>query len=366
MAIIRQGTFGAENNSVARLDLFGTGENPPTISPVGRTGLRSYRHNGSAFGRSFSAAAVRASAAIRHGGVQRLGRLPIVTIGVGYTPLSIVWVPEVAEIRLLAGFQENTNLYRYPIAAAADTFLTASPAIWKMASIVAKIAATSGFVSFYLEGRKLLTWTGDTRIFAPETTSPLSVITGVYWFGDEANVTFTDTYLPTGVWGANSLLDDMVIDSLTDADVVDARPPQYALLWTTANMNDSTIQWTNVGPGTNAESVGENPPDDAASYVATATDGKIDMYIPHEVDLTGYKPEMVTVVVRGKRASLEAADNQVAPIAKVGVAETIGTAQYMLGDWSEIEHSFATKPGGGAWDEAAIAGLRIGIKSVIV
>ena len=93
MAVTRQGTFGAENHSVARLDMFGTGENPPVISPLARTGERSYRHTGSAFGRTFIAAALRSSCAIRHGGVQRLGRLPIVTIGVGYTPLSVVWIP---------------------------------------------------------------------------------------------------------------------------------------------------------------------------------------------------------------------------------------------------------------------------------
>ena len=365
MAIIRQGTFGAENHSVARLDMFGTGENPPVISPLARTGERSYRHTGSAFGRTFIAAALRSSCAIRHGGVQRLGRLPIVTIGVGYTPLSVVWIPEVGEIKLMAGFEEDSKLYRYPIAAASDTLFAPSPTTWKIASIVAKIAASNGFVSFYLEGRKLLTWTGDTRIFAPETTNPLSVITGVYWFGNEENVTFTDVYYPLGIWGENSLIDDLTIDTLTDADIVDTRPPYHALLWTTAATDGSSTQWTKVGAATNALAVSENPPDDAVSYVATATDGKIDMYVPAVLDLTGYLPQAVTVVARGKRASLEAAENQVNLITKIATDEALATAQYMLGDWTEIEHTFWTKPGSGTWDASAVEAMQIGIKSVI-
>jgi len=365
MTITRQGTFGAENNSVARIDMFGTGENPPVISPIARTGTRSYRHTGSAFGRTFTAAALRSSCAIRHGGVQRLGRLPIVTVGVGYTPIAVMWVPEVAEIRLMAGFVSGTKTYRYPIAAAADTLFAPSPTTWKIASIVAKIAASNGFVSFYLEGRKLLTWAGDTRIFAPETTDPLSVITGVYWFGDEANVIFTETHSPTGVWGENSLIDDLTIDSLSDSDVVDARPPYHALLWTTAATNGATTQWTKVGADSNAQAVGENPPDDATSYVATATDGKIDTYVPTELDLTGYKPEAVTVVARGKRASLEATENQVALLTQIEATQALATPQYMLGDWTEIEATFLTKPGSGAWDAEAIEDLQIGVKSVI-
>ena len=39
--------------------------------------------------------------------------------------------------------------------------------------------------------------------------------------------------------------------------------------------------------------------------------------------------------------------------------------RYMLGDWTEIEHTFWTKPGSGTWDASAVEAMQIGIKSVI-
>ena len=365
MSITRKATFGAETGSVARLDLFSTGANPPTIAPIAKTGQRSYQHEGSAFGRTFTAGAIRSCCAIRHGSVQTLGRLPIVTVSVGYTPLTVLWVPAAGELRLMAGFEEDSIAYRYPIAAASDEFFAQAPTAWKIAGIAAKIAASGGYVSFYLEGRKLLTWAGDTRIFAPETTTPLSTINGVYWFGDEGNVIFTGTYTPTGVWGDGTLVDDLTIDALTDADAVDARPPYYALLWTTAAQDGATVEWTKVGADTNAAAVGESSPDGDASYVATATDGKVDQYIPAPLDLAGYRPEFVTVIATGKRASLEAADNQVSLGVWVDGTPDLAAPQYLPADWGEIEATFAAQPDDSPWDAEGIAALRIGLQSVI-
>ncbi len=365
MSITRKATFGAETNSAARLDLFGGGVNPPTIAEIAKSGQRSYQHEGSAFGRTFTAGAVRSCCAIRHGSVQTLGRLPIVTVSVGYTPLSVLWVPEAGELRLMAGFEENTKAYRYPIAAASDEFFAQAPTAWKIAGIAAKIDGSAGYVSFYLEGRKLLTWSGDTRIFAPETTTPLSTINGVYWFGDEGNVIFTGTYSPTGVWGAGTLVDDLTIDALTDADAVDAMPPYYALLWTTAAQDGAVTQWTKVGADTNAEAVGDSPHDGDTSYVATATDGKVDQYIPAALDLAGYRPEFVTVIAVGKRASLEAAENQVSLGVWVDSTPGLAAPQYLPADWGEIEATFAAQPDASPWDAEGITALRIGLQSVI-
>ena len=100
MAVTRQGTFGAENHSITRLDLFGGQTTPPVIATVAKTGAHSYQHQGSAFGRTFTATAVRSVCALRHGGAQTVGRLPIVTIGVGYAPLSIMWEPEIGALQL--------------------------------------------------------------------------------------------------------------------------------------------------------------------------------------------------------------------------------------------------------------------------
>ena len=52
-------------------------------------------------------------------------------------------------------------------------------------------------------------------------------------------------------------------------------------------------------------------------------------------------------------------------ITKIDASEALATAQYMLGDWTEIEHTFWTKPGSGTWDASAVEAMQIGIKSVI-
>lgn len=364
MAVTRQGTFGAENHSVAHMDMIGGGAYPPVIADIAKTGAHSYRHTGSAFGHSFTATAVRSVCALRHGGVKTVGRLPIVTIGVGYAPLSIMWEPEIGALQLMAGFEEGDTAYRYPIAAASHDLFAASPTTWKIAGIAAKIDAVAGYVSFYLEGQKLLTWTGDTRIYGVNTYELLSNITGVYWFGDEYNVTFTDEYWPLGAWGDNSYIDDLTIESLTDADIIDAAPRYRSLVWAMASTNGATNQWTPVGALTNDAAVKENPADDATSYVTTATANMTDEYVVAQPALPpGFIPEVVTVVARGKRAGTEGV-NKVGLLTKIGETPEVATAQTLPTDWNEIESTFWTKPDGvTTWDAMAVAALKIGIKS---
>lgn len=364
MAVTRQGTFGAENHSVAHLDLFGGQTSSPLISDVAKTGAHSYQHDGSAFGRTFPATAIRSVCAVRNGGVTTPGRLPIVTIGVGYAPLSVMWEPAVGELKLMAGFEEWDTVYRYPVAAVPETLFASSPSTWKIIGIAAKIDAVAGYVSFYIEGQKLITWTGDTRIYAMDSDVLLDSITGVYWLGDEYDVTFTDEYYPIGEWGADALVDDLTIESLTGADAVDAMPRYRSLIWALAGTNGSTIQWTPVGAPTNDAAVKENPPDDAISYVTTATINRIDEYVVAQpIPLAGYTPEVVTVVARGKRASTEGV-NKVALLTKIGEASSVAAAQPLPTDWNEIESTFWTKPDGiTAWDAMSLTALKIGIKS---
>ena len=364
MAVTRQGTFGAENHSISRLDLFGGGVYEPAIADVAKTGAHSYRNQGSAFGRHFPATAIRSVCAVRNGGVSTQGRLPIVTIGVDYAPLCIMWEPTAGALHLMAGCEEWDTVYRYPIASAPDTLFTSSPTTWKIAGIAAKIDAVAGYVSFYLEGQKLLTWTGDTRIFAMDSDVLLDSITGVYWLGDEYDVTFTDEYYPIGKWGQNSLIDDLTIDSLTGADAVDAMPRYRSLIWATVNANGNTVQWTPIGAELNADAVRDNPPNDATNYVTTATLNKTDEYVlAQPIAIAGFSPEVVTVVARGKRASVEGV-NKVGLLTKSGATSDIAAAQTMPTDWNEIESTFWMQPDGiTAWDSESIATLKVGIKS---
>lgn len=364
MAVTRKGTFGAENHSVARLDLFGGGVYEPAIADIAKTGAHSYQNQGSAFGRHFPAAAIRSVCAVRNGGVSTQGRLPIVTIGVGYAPLCIMWEPTAGALHLMAGHEEWDTTYRYPVASAPDTLFTSSPTTWKIAGIAAKIDAVAGYVSFYLEGQKLLTWTGDTRIFAMDSDVLLDSVTGVYWLGDEYDVTFTDEYYPIGKWGQNSLIDDLTIDSLTGDDAVDAMPRYRSLIWATAIANGDTIQWTPVGAELNADAVRDNPPNDATNYVTTATPNKTDEYVlAQPIATAGFSPEVVTVVARGKRASVEGV-TKVGLLTKNGEVSNIAAAQDLPTDWNEIEATFWTSPDGiTAWNSEIIAALKVGIKS---
>jgi hypothetical protein len=114
MAVRRQGTFGAENHSITRLDLFGGQTTPPVIADIAKTGAHAYQHQGSAFGRTFTATAVRSVCALRHGGAQTVGRLPIVTIGVGYAPLSIMWEPEIGALQLMGWLRGRRHSLSLP------------------------------------------------------------------------------------------------------------------------------------------------------------------------------------------------------------------------------------------------------------
>ena len=81
MAVTRQGTFGAENHSITRLDLFGGQTTPPVIAPDAKTGAHAYQHHGRALGRTCTATSIRSVCALRRGGAQTVGQLPIVAIG---------------------------------------------------------------------------------------------------------------------------------------------------------------------------------------------------------------------------------------------------------------------------------------------
>ena len=213
---------------------------------------------------------------------------------------------------------------------------------WQYFTFDVKIDNAAGWITIYLDGNEILTFAGDTGNV------------------DVENILF-GTLLDTGAGGQNTIYDDCYIED-TVGEIV-SNPPVISLEWIEPNGNGNYAQW--VGSDGNQVDnyllVDEQPPN-TADYVEVSSVDQLDSYA-----MTNYvlgAGEAFVAVIPIVYAQRYGASEELAVGLRYSGTDVIGSdTDPGAGAWAMVWDRQTTKPGGGAWDQAAIDDVEAVIKS---
>jgi len=270
--------LSAEGQSVADVARYGTGAYPVISSEKAFTGAHSYRssaaaavHENAAFGFALPPGqTVRCNLLINHNSVTpspitdaRI--VDVLKLDCAGATVAVQWNSTDNTLELRAGFAPGTDQPRYPIArVTAGVFDQVDT--WHSIGLTARLAESGGFISFYLDQKRLLTWSGDTRVYASGSSTPVQTITGIYATGSPENSDWC------GGWAAWCYVDDFYADA---GDGSEANLPapliRFFPRFRRPGAADIKAEMTVVGALIHGEAIGEAPPDDDATYVGASS-----------------------------------------------------------------------------------------------
>lgn len=128
---------------------------------------------------------------------------------------------------------------------------------WFHVGFVVKIDETNGFFSMYLDGTRVFTYVGDTRLSKVITGVQTFATSAIYWLGPGAAGT-------SGIQGfEDTRIDDIFYDDITGEDDNPVPARRFYMVLPTANGEDT--EWT-PSTGTNYQNVDDNPNDANSTY----------------------------------------------------------------------------------------------------
>lgn len=201
-----------------------------------------------------------------------------------------------------------------------------------------KIDNAAGWAVCYINGIEVLSFAGDTG-----NVDIFEVVWGGISGGGD-------------VW---SYWDDIYLDDTTGEGAA-APVPILRFPWLVPNANGNYSQWDPSAAVDHYTLVDERPPS-AADYVDTATVDEFDSY-----EMSNYAlgvneiPVALIPTVRVKRGDVT---EEIAIGSRYSGTDLIGSDQVPS---AAVEHFFerqTTKPGGGAWTQAALDGAEVVVKS---
>lgn len=214
---------------------------------------------------------------------------------------------------------------------------------WHSIGVTYKADASAGFVSIYINGTQVLTFTGNTGTSA----------SGVYFGGSGES--------STG-WANYAYFDDFYIDSASSE--ADAIPPSYSFGWSPASAAGTSAAWAATGATPNYECVNDTgAPNDDTDYVSATSAGLIDYYATTNITVpTGYAVNALIPTVWAKKTDTATA-SQIKCGARLSGSNTTNTAQSMITTYAMVFERHTAKPGGGAWSETDVNNSEMMIES---
>lgn len=347
---------GAESRTLAELPNFiyvkGTTNTAPfdqISSTKKQTGGYAFRTNFNsskqyAMGLSgFSYPQIRAGWYLNHVGANGgtgagLQGIALVVLGsLGIVPYTgVIWKAQDAMLELW------TNNVKVDEASVVGSGLDSTDT-WITLGIIAKADASSGWMSFYINGAKIL---GDVSL------NTGTAFNGIYWGGGFNN---------NQQWLNYAYLDDLFAEGSDTGLEPDVAPTPKRFLWGIANSDVGTPQWTPSSGVINYQMVDEAPPDGATTTVSADADAETDVYGHAAVTVPiGYKVSAVIPYVHGLRVG---ATEQI----KIGITDGVdtleGTAQDPPATYGPIYERYETQADGvSEWDQASVNATNIRIE----
>lgn len=357
MSWVRFGQLSAEGQSLA--DVAGLGGAGYTVSNTAAyTGSWSYRTSSTNAPLGFAGAfgvAARCGLYFRHNG--QLSLAPLIGFLVDGTSLLFRFNTGNNDLSLRAGYVANSSTLRTVLTVNAPVLSTVNT--WLHIGMLAYIAETNGFVSLYANGIQIATWTGDTRLYRANETTPRTAITGIYAAGSLSNWPGGGS----GTWSNYVYIDDFYADRWTgESAPADMAPPSRRFLVAFPIGAGNSAQWT-PNTGSNWQALSQAPPDDDTTYNRATQAGLIDLVemsnivVPPEWTVRAVIP---TLYVKKTDAGV---DSQV----KLKIQNDAGTltsnAKPLPITYGYVWERFTVQADGTPWNEATVNVTQMGYES---
>lgn len=330
----------------------GSGIFAPSNNIPAFTGVYSFRNSLHSSGVFFAGPtpAARVSCMFSPNGMQATGQAWIALFTVGNTIVRLEYDAPSFSFRLRCGFEMGTATARTPGTTTVFPLFRYSNNQWYNVSLVAYLHDTNGFVSAYVDGVKVATWTGDTRIYESGSATPLDQISGFFLAGQGGSD-----------WAASLYLDDIYCD-IGDGSEPDACPPTRRFQVSLPTGNGATIEWT-PNTGTNYAAVDEAPPDEGTTFVYAEAADLTDLYSYTATGLFGYDIKSVTVMPFAKKT-----DSAVASTLRIIASDTDAVQESdelaLTASYAYYQKHFPLAGDGNPWGSIAeINAARFGVKS---
>jgi hypothetical protein len=335
MTITRIWQSGWETNNVALESTGSTGTvvtAPHTGSYALRMGstLPTYIVHGAALTQSRTACHFRYAGGSTDAEVISLRSTTTNIVRVQFNPSTLAWT-------VLCGATT--------VATAGDTGFTPADTYFHI-GVDVKIHASAGWVTVYRDGIAVVSYTGKTD------------------HGGSTHDRLHLGYISASL-SSNSCMDNNYWDN-TAGEFAPAAPPDLQFFPIRPNGDGTYSQWT----GSDSDStnnylhVDDVTSDDDSTYTETSNTGQRDGYAMGTVTLAdGWIPN--AVVLMGVMRKLDAAGLTNAKLfSRVGSANLDGASQSLGTSYRLHTERQTTAPDGGAWNQAALDALEIGILSI--
>jgi len=349
MTWIRLGQLTAETRSVADVARL-AGAAPTASNNKAMTGQYSYRGSSAAFGLALGAPAValRCAAFINHNTGLGSALSGVLRFTVGDAEIGWQYRESDNNFLLAAGYASGTATPHYPAPnVLAGGFSTAD--VWRHVALMAYLAPSGGFVAAWLDGVQVLGWTGDTRVYASNSTTPLTWLSGAYLLG--------------GGWNLSVYGDDFYCDVWEGADApLMACPSSRRFLPAFPNGAGATAQWT-PNSGANWQAVDEAPPDSETTYVKATVAGLRDSYSFSDIAVPADYTVRAVIPTAFARRTDAAVGSTLKLVSKKDAAVSQSAEKVLPVAYNHVWERFPTQPDGSPWDEAAVNASEFGIES---
>ena len=232
--------------------------------------------------------AARVSFMLAPNGMQSSGQLWVARFAVGSTAIALEYNTATMTFVLFAGYVSGTSTLLYPGTTTCWPNFRYSNNQWYNISRVAYLHDTNGFVSAYVDGIKVATWTGDTRLYNSGSSTPLDQMYGFFLAGNNG-----------ADYGGTAYLDDIYCD-IGDGSEADTCPPTRRFQVSLPTANGATVQWT-PSAGANYAAVDDAPPDSETTFVYAEAADLTDLYAYTAPGLFDYDVKSVTVAPFAKK-----------------------------------------------------------------
>lgn len=335
MTITRLFQSGAELGVIGELSSypntdFGTSDMTVSTSAP-RTGARSFAASGNnqrPRGRAFTATQIRAGFYQRHNGIFAAGRQAVLcAIPTSFATASILyWDETTGDLRLRVNNATVAN-----ISAAAAGYSSVNT--YYHIGITYKASATVGFITVYLDGIPILTFSGNTG----------TTISGFYIGGGVSG---------NAAWGATAYFDDLYVDDTTGE--ADAPPSSFRFDWKSANGAGASTALTVSGAASNYLAVDDIPVNDDTDYVVAASSGLKDSYAVADFTLPAGYVVNALIPTSWARRTDAGTDSRWKLGTRLSGTEVVGSAQALATSYGMIFERQTAKPGGGSWSETDV------------
>ena len=346
MSWTRVFTSGFELNTSEEYDVLATnGSGTPNPSTTkAHTGTYSLRHitNSLPAGHTFkdgTKSLVRCACYINHNGVAAVtGKAIIFSVRQTSAFTGVVWNASTNEIEIILADS---------VVATVDAVSSGFSATdtWKHIGLIFYNDSSSGFISFYLEGEKILTYTGNTNI---------GNAVGCYTGG---RLTTTST------WNSSAYFDDFLVDH--GSGEADECPPSFKYYWAITNANGTFNEWTASGAASNYQAVDDPAANDGdTTHVYAESSGLKEYYGLNIPTLpAGYTINGVVVTIMGKRTNAGIASDIAPYIYEDGVGSSFVAQITPTTAYKPVQGYFLKDVSNAVWTAAKLADTEFGFQS---